>query len=82
MGVFLDHYITDTVRINCYAIDKFFVEVHYDSEHNVITDVTAFKSGPNLDKYSNLGAGNWDKGDFFLMILMLVVVLLFAMTVR
>ncbi|WP_299099548.1 hypothetical protein [uncultured Winogradskyella sp.] len=53
-GMFLDNYVTKDVKINCYAIDKFFVEVHYDSKHNVITDVTAFKYGHNLDKYSNL----------------------------
>ena len=53
-GTFLDNYVTKTERINCYAIDKFFVEVHYDSEYNKIMDVTAFKSGHNLDKYSNL----------------------------
>lgn len=53
-GTFLDNYVTKDVKINCYAIDKFFVEVHYDAENNVITDVTAFKSGKNLDKYSNI----------------------------
>ncbi|WP_299519534.1 hypothetical protein [Winogradskyella sp.] len=53
-GVFLDSYVTKDERINCYAIDRFFVEVHYDGEHNVITDVTAFKYGHNLDKYANL----------------------------
>jgi len=53
-GVFLDNYVTKGVRINCYAIDKSFVEVHYDAEHNTITDVTAFKYGHNLDKYSKI----------------------------
>jgi hypothetical protein len=38
--------------INCYAIDKFFVEVVYDIEHNVITEVRSFRSGYNLYKYS------------------------------
>ena len=36
-GTFLDNYITKDIRINCYAIDKFFVEVVYDAEHNTIT---------------------------------------------
>jgi hypothetical protein len=27
---FLDNYITIDIRINCYAIDKFFVEVVYN----------------------------------------------------
>jgi len=51
-GAFLDNYVTEDIRINCYAIDKFFVEVVYDGEHNVITEVRSFKSGHSLDKYS------------------------------
>jgi hypothetical protein len=51
-GTFLDNYITKAIRINCYAIDKFFVEVVYDSEHNTITEVRSFKTGKTLDKYS------------------------------
>ena len=52
-GTFLDNYITQDIRINCYAIDKFFVEVVYDTEHNTITEVRSFKYGHSLDKYSN-----------------------------
>ncbi|MFH6768358.1 hypothetical protein V8G56_06400 [Gaetbulibacter aquiaggeris] len=44
--------ITKDIRINCYTIDKFFVEVVYDSEHNTITEVRSFKYGHSLDKYS------------------------------
>ena len=55
-GTFLDNYITKDIRINCYAIDKFFVEVVYDTENNVITEVRSFKYGDSLDKYSIL---NW-----------------------
>ena len=51
-GVFLDNYITKDIRIGCYAIDKFFVEVVYDGEQNVITEVRCFKSGHSLDKYT------------------------------
>ena len=51
-GIFLDNYITKDIRINCYAIDKFFVEVVYDAEHNTITEVRSFKYGHSLDKYS------------------------------
>ena len=51
-GVFLDNYITKDIKINCYAIDKFFVEVVYDSQHNVITEVRSFKYGHSLDKYA------------------------------
>ena len=51
-GTFLDDYITEDIRINFYAIDKFFVEVVYDSEHNFITEVRSFKYGHSLDRYS------------------------------
>ena len=51
-GVFLDNHIKSDERINCYAIDKFFVEVVYDGEQNVITEVRSFKYGHSLDKYS------------------------------
>jgi len=51
-GTFLDNYITKDIRINCYAIDKFFVEVVYDAEHNTITEVRSFKYGNSLDKYA------------------------------
>jgi len=51
-GTFLDNYLTQGIRINCYAIDKSFVEVVYDGEQNVITEVRSFKSGHSLDKYS------------------------------
>tara|TARA_R110002111_G_scaffold72588_2_gene116165 strand:- start:331 stop:639 length:309 start_codon:yes stop_codon:yes gene_type:complete len=71
-GLFLDNYITKDVKINCYAIKKFFAEVHYDAQHNTITNTTAFKSGHELDKYSNLGKDNWDKGDIALVIFMVV----------
>ena len=51
-GIFLDNYITKDIRINCYAIDKFFVEVVYDGERNAITKVRSFKYGHSLDRYS------------------------------
>ena len=35
-----------------YIIDKFFVEVVYDGEQNVITEVRSFKYGLGLDGYS------------------------------
>ncbi len=53
-GTFLDNYITKLERCNCYAIDKFFVEVVYDAEQNTITEVRSFKTGSLLDKYSNI----------------------------
>jgi hypothetical protein len=51
-GIFLANYITKDIRINCYAIDKFFVEVVYDAEHNTITEIRSFKYGHSLDKYA------------------------------
>ena len=51
-GTFLDNHIGNGERCNCYAIDKFFVEVVYDSEHNTITEVRSFKTGRLLDMYS------------------------------
>ena len=51
-GTFLDNYIGNGERCNCYAIDKFFVEVVYDTEHNTITEVRSFKYGHSLNKYS------------------------------
>lgn len=51
-GTFLDNYVTKDIRINCYAIDKFFVEVVYDAEHNTITEIRSFKTGKLLNKYS------------------------------
>jgi len=53
-GIFLDNYVTKDIRINCYAIDKFFVEVVYDGQQNFITEVRSFKYGQGLDKYANL----------------------------
>ncbi|WP_299525977.1 hypothetical protein [uncultured Lutibacter sp.] len=52
LGTFLDNYIGNGERCNCYAIDKFFVEVVYDAEHNTITEIRSFKTGYLLDKYS------------------------------
>jgi hypothetical protein len=52
--IFLDYYITEEISINCYAIEKFFVEVVYDGMQNVITEVRSFKCGHSLDKYSKL----------------------------
>ena len=51
-GTFLDNHIGNGERCNCYAIDKFFVEVVYDFLHNTITEIRSFKTGNLLDKYS------------------------------
>ncbi|MEN3324814.1 hypothetical protein VP395_13835 [Mariniflexile soesokkakense] len=52
IGIFLDNYITKDIRINCYAIDKFFVELVYNAEFNTITEVRSFKNGNEVEKYS------------------------------
>jgi hypothetical protein len=52
-GTFLDNYITTEIRMNLYAIDKFFVELVYDGEENKIVEVRSFKSGSELEKYTN-----------------------------
>ena len=41
-GTFLENYITEDIRIGCYAIDKFFVEVIYDE---IFTQVLIVCSG-------------------------------------
>jgi hypothetical protein len=51
-GIFLENYITNTEKINCYAIDMFFVEVVYDAKQNKIIEVRCFKEGHLLEKYS------------------------------
>lgn len=51
-GEFLDNHIIEKEKCNCYALGKFFVEVVYDPEQNVITELRSFKSGHLLDKYS------------------------------
>ena len=52
LGTHIDTVVDKEKRINLYAIDKFFVEVHYDSDSNKIVDIKSFIHGHNLDKYS------------------------------
>ena len=51
-GAFLGNYMTKDIRINCYVIDKFFVEVVYNAEYDTITEVRSFKTGRHLEKYA------------------------------
>ena len=51
-GVFLDNYISTDVRINLYALAKFYVELVYDPAANRINEIRSFIGGPNLDKYT------------------------------
>lgn len=51
-GVFVDNYVTKEIRLNCYSLYKFFVELIYNSEKNKISEIRAFAEGEELDKYS------------------------------
>ena len=42
----------DDLSINLYVIDRFFVEVHYNSKNNKIIGIYPFKSGHRLEKYT------------------------------
>tara|TARA_R110002020_G_scaffold420967_3_gene630086 strand:- start:1718 stop:1954 length:237 start_codon:yes stop_codon:yes gene_type:complete len=53
-GTFIDNHITKIERCNCYAINRFFVEVVYNAENNTIVKINSFKTGYLLDKYSNI----------------------------
>ncbi|GAA4803352.1 hypothetical protein [Litoribaculum gwangyangense] len=50
-GVFLDNYVTVDIRMNLYSLDKFYVELIYDSQLNKVVEVRSFKLGVQLDKY-------------------------------
>lgn len=52
LGSFIDNHLTKNERCNLYAIDKFFVEVVYNPDYNIITELRSFKSGHLLNKYS------------------------------
>lgn len=54
LGIYLDNFISGIKRYNLYAVDKFFVEIEYDSTKNKIVGLSSFKTGELLDKYSNL----------------------------
>jgi hypothetical protein len=53
-GVYLDNHIQGNQRFNLYAIDRFFVQIQYDSQKNEIVGLRSFKTGKLLDRYSNL----------------------------
>ncbi|NQY43977.1 MAG: hypothetical protein HRT87_11615 [Legionellales bacterium] len=52
-ATYLDSFVGNGVRCNCYALDLFFIELVYNSEFNSITEVKCFKHGDSLDKYSS-----------------------------
>ncbi len=54
-GIFIEYHIEAPIRYALYAIDRFFVEVAYDSTTNNITHLTSFIEGDKLNRYiSNL----------------------------
>ncbi|WP_435134254.1 hypothetical protein [Formosa sp. A9] len=44
----------DHESLLCYAVDKFFVEVIYETETHDLLRLVVFEGGRQLDKYSNL----------------------------
>jgi len=52
IGIFLVSYKSETETLNCYAVDKFFVECLYDKYKIRTIGLRSFKSGRSLDKYS------------------------------
>lgn len=52
LGIYLDSVNENYLKINLYAIGKFFVEVLHDPKSNKISGIRSFKSGHRLDKYS------------------------------
>jgi hypothetical protein len=53
IGILVDQFIKDSIAINLYAINEFFVEVYYDQKNNKILYKKTFKHGELLDKYLN-----------------------------
>ncbi len=53
-GRLLDNHVTRIERCDLYEIDKFFVEVVYNPEHETIPELRSFKTSSLLEKYSNL----------------------------
>ena len=58
-GVYLDNYLTDSLRFNLYAIDLFFVQVEYCRVQNKIIGLKSFKAGDLLNRYSNIKGLIW-----------------------
>ncbi|WP_438423276.1 hypothetical protein [Aquimarina macrocephali] len=52
MGEFIHSINEGNTRTALYAINRFYVEVVYDSSENKITRFNSFKTGFLLDKYS------------------------------
>ena len=53
-GVLIGKLVTDNEYLTCYAIDKFFVEVLFNSTFTEIVRFRPFAGGKQLDKYNNI----------------------------
>ena len=51
-GDFITYRLEPTARFSLYALDKFFVEVEYNTKSNKIVNKVSFVSGKKLDLYS------------------------------
>ena len=50
-GVHIDDVVYEKLHYQLYAINDFYVEVHYDALSNKIVGKQPFKHGEHLDKY-------------------------------
>ena len=50
-GIFIEYYIEAPIRYALYAVDRFFVEVAYDSTTNNIIHLVSFIEGDKLNRY-------------------------------
>ena len=50
-GVHVDNIVYNRIHHQLYAINDFYVEIHYSVPDNKISGKLAFKSGEPLDKY-------------------------------
>lgn len=52
VGDYLETRGQDNNQVILYAVDRFFVELHFDSKINKIQKIKAFEKGKILNKYS------------------------------
>ncbi len=52
-GIYLDTLVQGELRLQLYAIDRFFVEIHYSATSNKLIKLKTFKYGSIMDKYVN-----------------------------
>tara|TARA_B100000929_G_scaffold263539_1_gene229438 strand:+ start:97 stop:264 length:168 start_codon:yes stop_codon:yes gene_type:complete len=51
-NIFINYYIEDPIRYALYAVDRFFVEIAYDSTIHSIIHFVSFIEGDKLNRYS------------------------------